>query len=100
MERICGQGCGVVRERIGCMERGEWGMDLVTLAAAERRAVLDELKSIMAVYGPVCRTDSGEPEVRQPVYISQTLLWFEESRAAPQELSAMVVRFDKASNRE
>lgn len=74
VERICNQGCRQVRERIERMEGGDWGLDLEGLARVERRAVLQELKSIMAVYGPVCRTDVAEPVTQDTVKTPRQLL--------------------------
>ena len=60
VEMICSKGCQTVRENIAALEQGELVQEVRGLTEAERRAVLKELKKIMAVYGDACRIPSKE----------------------------------------
>nr|VFJ54414.1 MAG: hypothetical protein BECKFM1743C_GA0114222_101392 [Candidatus Kentron sp. FM]VFJ64419.1 MAG: hypothetical protein BECKFM1743A_GA0114220_103563 [Candidatus Kentron sp. FM]VFK11675.1 MAG: hypothetical protein BECKFM1743B_GA0114221_102013 [Candidatus Kentron sp. FM] len=55
VEALCQQGCRSVLDKITVLERGEHIPETVAIGEAGRSAVLDELKSIMSVYGNVCR---------------------------------------------
>jgi len=55
IEAFCLQGCRSVRESIARLERGEVLPQVAALSPAERHVVLQELRSIMAVYGDACR---------------------------------------------
>lgn len=55
IEHMCQAGCKTVLQKIDAMERGEQIPECVGLGVDERHIVLHELKSIMAVYGNVCR---------------------------------------------
>jgi hypothetical protein len=50
VERICDKGCRRVWDDISALERSEPIPEVRGLSAAERSAVLMELKDIMAVY--------------------------------------------------
>jgi hypothetical protein len=54
LEAVCRRGCRDVREIIARAERGDMPADVASLSEPERRSVLCELKSIMAVYAGVC----------------------------------------------
>ena len=54
IERICQKGCRSVREDIQLLERGVILPEMQDLDELARQAVLQELQSIMAVYGDVC----------------------------------------------
>jgi hypothetical protein len=60
LEAVCGRGCRYVRELIARAERGDLTPDVASLSEPERRSVLSELKSIMAVYGGVCSMAAPE----------------------------------------
>ncbi len=55
VESICSKGCQSVRRDIEILENAGELVETRGLAAAERASVLEELKSIMAVYGDSCR---------------------------------------------
>ncbi|MCP5142143.1 MAG: hypothetical protein H6926_06515 [Chromatiales bacterium] len=55
IEQMCQAGCKTVLQKIDAMERGEKIPECAGLGQDERHVVLHELKSIMAVYGNVCR---------------------------------------------
>lgn len=55
VEALCELGCRTVSSIIREMEHGAPPVQTAHLDADERRAVLAELKSIMAVYGERCR---------------------------------------------
>ncbi len=55
VERICAKGCRSVRRDIAALERGGLVPEVWKLSPDERKAVLSELKKIMAVYGDECR---------------------------------------------
>lgn len=55
IEKLCQAGCKIVLQKIDAMERGESIAECASLGRTERHFVLRELKSIMAVYGNVCR---------------------------------------------
>ncbi len=57
VETICNKGCRQVRADILALEQGRGPDETSGLEARERAAVLQELKSIMAVYGDECRID-------------------------------------------
>lgn len=48
--RICNLGCAMVYRTIERIEAGEEVAEVATVDDATRRAVLDELKAVMAVY--------------------------------------------------
>ncbi|MFN3398012.1 MAG: hypothetical protein ACK4ZS_05685 [Sulfurimicrobium sp.] len=50
VETLSLKGCAEVTRIIAALERGEPVADTLELTAGEKQAVLDELKSIMAVY--------------------------------------------------
>lgn len=50
IEALCGAGCDAVRATIRSMEEGLAVTQTEGLSDEERRAVLNELKAIMAVY--------------------------------------------------
>lgn len=54
VEAVCGLGCRTVSAIIRDMERGVMPELAAHLDPDETRAVLSELKSIMAVYGDKC----------------------------------------------
>jgi len=56
VEMLCQQGCRSVVGKIAALERGEHIPETESLGEQGRVAVLEELKSIMSVYGNVCRT--------------------------------------------
>lgn len=51
LETICARGCRSVRAFIEAMEQGTPIAELESLGPAQRAALLQELKAIMAVYG-------------------------------------------------
>lgn len=55
VEAICNKGCQVVRRDIELLEQGRTLPELSHLDPTALRAVLEELKSIMSVYGDSCR---------------------------------------------
>jgi len=59
VEMICNKGCQTVRDDIAALEREELVQEVRGLTEAERRAVLMELKKIMAVYGDACPIPSN-----------------------------------------
>ena len=56
IESLCRKGCNAVREDIASLEQGRPLPETEGLSPQEVGAVLQELRSIMAVYGDVCRT--------------------------------------------
>ena len=56
IESLCRKGCSSVRHDIADLEQGRSLPETRDLTAEEALAVLSELKSIMEVYGGVCRT--------------------------------------------
>jgi hypothetical protein len=54
VENVCKKGCRSVWADIDALEAGKRLPETAGLSAAERRAVLDELKNIMAVYEGTC----------------------------------------------
>ncbi|VFM94988.1 MAG: hypothetical protein BECKG1743D_GA0114223_108161 [Candidatus Kentron sp. G] len=56
VEALCQQGCRSVLDKITVLERGEHIPETVAIGEVGRSAVLEELKSIMSVYGNVCKT--------------------------------------------
>lgn len=54
VEALCQAGCRRVTEYIGLLKAGAEFQEVAMLSAAERRAVLDELESIMSVYDGGC----------------------------------------------
>ncbi|MET0049504.1 MAG: hypothetical protein ABW095_00305 [Candidatus Thiodiazotropha sp.] len=54
VEALCQKGCGAVREDIKLLKQGVILPELTALDDKARKAVLDELSSIMAVYGDRC----------------------------------------------
>ncbi len=55
IESLCQKGCEAVREDIAALEHGCGLPETCGLSAEQVKAVLLELKSIMDVYGAVCR---------------------------------------------
>ena len=55
VEAICNKGCQTVRQDISLLEQGEKLPELEKLTDGECTQVLNELKTIMAVYGDSCR---------------------------------------------
>jgi hypothetical protein len=55
IEMLCRKGCKAVRDDILALEQGRPLAETEGLSGEERRRVLAELKSIMAVYGNSCR---------------------------------------------
>ncbi|NEV60914.1 hypothetical protein [Thiorhodococcus minor] len=55
VERLCSKGCRQVRLDIATLEAGGDLPETRDLSAAQRAALLEELKQIMAVYGDSCR---------------------------------------------
>lgn len=64
IERLCQKGCEAVRADIRALEDGRRLPETRGLSTEEVRTVLLELKSIMDIYGDVCRT----PMERQPPF--------------------------------
>jgi hypothetical protein len=62
LEAVCRRGCRYVLDLIARAERGQVPADMASLSPPDRRLVLSELKSVMAVYGGACRIDT--PEIR------------------------------------
>ncbi|MGD8308773.1 MAG: hypothetical protein PVG98_04970 [Chromatiales bacterium] len=56
IESLCQKGCNAVREDIAALEQGRSLPETRGLTSEEALAVLSELRSIMEVYGDVCRT--------------------------------------------
>ena len=54
VEALCQHGCRKVTEYIELLKSGEGFREVSMLSAAERRAVLAELESIMSVYTGPC----------------------------------------------
>ena len=54
VERLCNRGCREVMAIIARLDAGEPVDGTESLAGEERRAVLEELRAIMAVYGGEC----------------------------------------------
>ncbi len=54
IESMCHKGCKLLWDDIAALEQGEQPEETVSLSTAERSLVLDELKSIMAVYTDTC----------------------------------------------
>lgn len=50
LESLCLDGCKNVRLHIHAIEHGQLPLQLQALSNAERQQILDELKTIMAVY--------------------------------------------------
>ncbi len=57
VERLCLDGCRAVTRYIAALREGRDLAVFAGLTAAERRLLLAELSSIMAVYGDRCRLD-------------------------------------------
>ncbi|UHD15929.1 hypothetical protein [Thiocapsa bogorovii] len=55
IEAVCRKGCSQVRQDIAALEAGAQLPETRDLSEEERRALLRELKQIMAVYGDACR---------------------------------------------
>lgn len=55
VEVLCEKGCGSVREDIEKLESGVALPETENLSREELSIVVEELKSIMAVYGDSCR---------------------------------------------
>lgn len=52
VEVLCDKGCRAVWADIRRIEAGDIVPEIAELSAEERHAVLDELRNVMAVYGP------------------------------------------------
>ena len=50
VERVCRRGCAQVRQVIALLEAGAQVPETRGLGPAQRQAVLDELRAVMAVY--------------------------------------------------
>lgn len=57
LKSLCQNGCRQVRLAIAAMERRDQLPETGDLTPAQRRALLAELKSVMAVYGDTCPID-------------------------------------------
>ena len=57
VERLCRKGCRAVWSDIDALEAGEPLPETAGLSGAELRAVVHELKSVMAVYQHSCIPD-------------------------------------------
>jgi hypothetical protein len=57
LETICQKGCRLVWDDIARLERGESLPETHALTDDERRWLLDELRTIMAVYSGRCSVD-------------------------------------------
>ncbi|MES9844075.1 MAG: hypothetical protein ABW162_14930 [Candidatus Sedimenticola sp. PURPLELP] len=55
VEAICNKGCQEVRLDISLLEQGDNPPEVRNLSERERSLVLNELKTIMSVYGDSCR---------------------------------------------
>ncbi len=55
IEAICNKGCQAVRREIQLLEQGQTLPELSHLSLKARQSVLEELKTIMSVYGNSCR---------------------------------------------
>ena len=55
VEILCEKGCGSVREDLERLESGEKLPETENLSKEELSKVVEELKSMMAVYGDSCR---------------------------------------------
>ena len=55
VERICAKGCKEVRLKILAMENGDIPSEAENLTSHQFQQALEELKTIMAVYGSECR---------------------------------------------
>jgi hypothetical protein len=62
VEAICAQGCRAVTGLIVALESGLPVPETAHLSGLERREVLAELKSIMAVYDGGCAVEDAPPE--------------------------------------
>ena len=58
IDRICDEGCRAVTRYIARLKNGEDHPHWRHLDIEERRILLRELESVMAVYGGCCRIDS------------------------------------------
>nr|VFK00692.1 MAG: hypothetical protein BECKH772A_GA0070896_101992 [Candidatus Kentron sp. H]VFK00892.1 MAG: hypothetical protein BECKH772B_GA0070898_102102 [Candidatus Kentron sp. H]VFK04832.1 MAG: hypothetical protein BECKH772C_GA0070978_102131 [Candidatus Kentron sp. H] len=56
IEALCQQGCRSVLDKVAVLERGEHIPETTCLDEQGRVTVLEELKSIMSVYGNVCKS--------------------------------------------
>ncbi len=54
VEVLCQQGCSRVNEYIGALQSGQSAPEIDALDKPERKALLEELVSIMAVYQRSC----------------------------------------------
>jgi hypothetical protein len=54
VENLCRKGCKAVWADIGALEVGRRLPETAGLSSAERQAVIDELKAVMAVYEGSC----------------------------------------------
>ena len=57
LESICEKGCRLVWDDIAVLERGGELAETADLDGRERAWLLDELKTVMAVYGGRCSLD-------------------------------------------
>lgn len=59
IEAICILGCQQVRQVISELEQGRTLLEVNSLSIGEQKQLLQELKSIMSVYGGNCRIDES-----------------------------------------
>ncbi len=76
VEAICQKGCQAVRDDIALISAGKTPVEIRNLTADERKAVHQELQSIMAVYGDACRVDDvvKKPSAKRDRLINDCLL--------------------------
>jgi hypothetical protein len=65
VEILCQKGCQSVREDIRRLEAGVVLPEVAMLDDLTRRKVLQELRSIMAVYGDTCPLDLASEVIKQ-----------------------------------
>jgi hypothetical protein len=67
VENLCEKGCQAVWSDIRALEAGQALSEVEGLSAAERMAVISELKAVMSVYEGHCRpTQDRDVERRRP----------------------------------
>ncbi|MGD8957595.1 MAG: hypothetical protein PVJ03_09680 [Chromatiaceae bacterium] len=67
VENLCEKGCQAVWSDIRALEAGQALSEVEGLSAAERMAVIAELKAVMSVYEGHCRpTQDRDAERRRP----------------------------------
>lgn len=62
VENLCQKGCRAVWSDIDALEAGDVLPETGGLSSTEVRAVLDELKAVMAVYEGACGADHEAPQ--------------------------------------